>query len=263
MQQTEAQVAQAFSDYRFDMVARAIYEFVWDEYCDWYLELAKVQLQHADAAQARATRRTLVRVLEAALRLAHPLIPFITEELWHSIAALAGKTGDSIMTQPYPIADAGKIDAQAMQQVDLLKQLINTSRTLRSEMNLSPAQKVPLIIAGDSAILAPLLKAIAALAKVSDINVMDSLPDTDAPVAVVGEFRLMLQVEIDRPAEIERLQKEITRLQNELDKCQGKLGNASFVARAPTHVVEQEQQRVSQFEQTLSKLLPQLDRLRT
>jgi valyl-tRNA synthetase len=261
LQQTETDIAQAFADYRFDMVARALYQFIWDEYCDWYLELAKVQLQHANLVQARTTRRTLVRVLETALRLAHPLIPFITEELWHSVANMAGKSGDSIMTQPYPQANPAKIDAFANSQIELLQQLVSSVRTLRSEMNLSPAQKVPLAIAGDCAPLVPLTDYIAALARLEQVSLMDSLPPSPAPVAIAGAYRLMLQVSIDIPAESTRLQKEITRVEGEIGKCEAKLNNASFVERAPAVVVKQEQERRSQFLDTVSKLRQQLDSL--
>ena len=261
LQHAEADIAQAFADYRFDMVARTLYQFIWDEYCDWYLELAKVQLQHANPAQARTTRRTLVRVLETALRLAHPLIPFITEELWHSVANMAGKSGDSIMTQSYPQADPAKIDASANSQIELLQQLVGSVRTLRSEMSLSPAQKVPLAIAGDRAPLIPLTDYIAALARLEQVSLMDSLPSSPAPVAIAGDYRLMLQVSIDIPAESARLQKEIVRVEGEIGKCDAKLGNASFVERAPAAVVEQEQGRRAQFLDTVSKLRQQLDSL--
>ena len=261
LQQAEQEVASAFADYRFDMAARAVYEFVWDEYCDWYLELAKVQINAGNADAARATRRTLVRVLEAALRLAHPLIPFITEELWHSVAALAGKHGDSIMTQPYPVADAGKVHAAACERIASLKTLINATRGLRGEMSLSPALKVPMALAGDAAQLAGFVPYLTALAKLSEVKISTELPPGDAPVAIVGDTKLMLLIEIDRAAEKIRLEKEIARLEGEIGKCSAKLGNASFVDRAPAAVVAQEQQRLADFKDTLDKLQDQLIRL--
>ncbi|MEI7614063.1 MAG: class I tRNA ligase family protein, partial [Betaproteobacteria bacterium] len=264
LQRTEAEVAQHFADYRFDLLARAIYEFIWDEFCDWYLELAKVQMQGGTPEQARATRRTLVRVLESVLRLAHPLIPFITEELWQVVAPLAGKkTHESIMLAAYPKAQAEKIDQASEAKVQQLKDLAYTCRNLRGEMNLSPAVKVPLITSGNAEELAGFAPYLKALAKLSDMQIVATLPeDTNAPVAVVGETRLMLKIEIDIAAETERLTKEIARLEAEIVKAQAKLGNESFVARAPAAVVEQEQKRLADFIATVEKLKPQLAKLK-
>lgn len=262
LQQAEQAVEQAFASYRFDLVARELYELVWDEYCDWYVELAKVQLQTTDESVQRATRRTLVRVLEAMLRLAHPIIPFITEELWQKVAPLAGRQGSSIMCQPYPQADRQRIDEQAMQSIILLKDMVNACRTLRSEMNLSPAVKVPLLAIGNQQILNQFSRYLMALAKLAEIDCLsDALPDVDAPVSIVGEFRLMLKVEVDVNAERERLKKEIARIEVEVVKASSKLGNPGFVERAPTHVVTQEQERLVTFNAKLEKLKEQLNRL--
>jgi valyl-tRNA synthetase len=262
LQQAELAIAQAFGNYRFDLAAREVYELVWDEYCDWYVELAKVQLISDQDAIQRATRRTLVRVLEAMLRLAHPIIPFITEELWQKAAPLAGKSGASIMCQPYPVADPHRIDQSAIEYILLLKELVNACRTLRGEMNLSPALKVPLLATGDAHTLKQCRPYLLALAKLSDMEILpEGLPDADAPVAIVRDFKLMLKIEVDAAAERERLSKEIARIDAEIAKAQAKLSNPGFVARAPAHVVEQERERLAAFETKLKNLKEQLQKL--
>jgi valyl-tRNA synthetase len=262
LQRTEAEVEKAFTDYRFDLAAKAIYEFVWDEYCDWYLELAKVQVQQGTDAEKRATRRTLLRVLETILRLAHPIMPFITEEIWQTIGPMSGKTGASIMLEAYPQAQPSKIDDVAEGWVCLLKQAVDACRSLRGEMNISPAARVPLIAVGDAAQLALYAPYLKALAKLEDVTIVDELPEADAPVMIVEEFKLMLKVEIDLAAEKERLSKEVARLEGEISKANAKLGNESFVARAPAAVVEQEQARVAEFSANLEKLKSQLAKLK-
>jgi valyl-tRNA synthetase len=265
LQQLELDVAKGFADYRFDNIANALYHFVWDEYCDWYLELSKVQIQHGTPEQQRATRRTLIRVLEAILRLMHPIMPFITEELWQKVSIVAGKRSaqetSSISIQPFPQADVHAMDAQACAQVDLLKGQVEAVRALRGEMNLSPAARVPLIAEGPQEMLLQHAPYLASLAKLSSVDVMSSLPDDGAPVQVVGQTRLMLKVEIDVAAEKVRLDKEIARLEGEINKAQAKLSNESFVARAPAAVVEQEQQRVAQFGETLAQVKGQRAKL--
>jgi valyl-tRNA synthetase len=263
LQRIEEQVNKNFPEYRLDLIAQNLYQFVWNVYCDWYLEMAKVTLQNGTPAQQRATRRTLLRVLEATLRLMHPIMPFITEELWQTVAPLAGmKTVESIMLAQYPLADVNKINADADAWMNELQNLVDATRNLRGEMNLSPAQKAPLFISASSEqhdklnTFAPYLKT---LAKLSEVTVDAQLPENQgAPVQVVGNVEMMLKVEIDVKAERERLSKEITRLQGEIAKANGKLNNAGFVAKAPPAVIEQEKKRVAEFGETLKKLQGQL-----
>ena len=266
LQRTEAEVEQAFEDYRFDFAAKTIYEFVWDQYCDWYLEIAKVQIQSGTEAEQRATRRTLLRVLETILRLAHPIIPFITEEIWQTIAPMTelkdkSRGTESIMLQAYPSADLEKIDEHAEAWVATLKTAVEACRSLRGEMGISPAAKVPLIAAGDDELLASYAPYLKALAKLDDVAIVAELPEADAPVMLAGDFKLMLKVKIDFAAEKERLGKEIARLQGEIAKANGKLHNESFVARAPAAVVEQEKARVAEFTASLEKLQLQRNKL--
>ncbi|MFP5398858.1 MAG: valine--tRNA ligase [Gammaproteobacteria bacterium] len=270
LQRVEAAVAQGFADYRLDNVANAIYAFVWDEYCDWYLEIAKVQLAQGTAAQQRATRRTLLRVLEAVLRLLHPITPFVTAELWEKVAPAAGRAVDGgIVVAPYPQAQLERVDAAADAWVARLKALVGTCRTLRSEMGLAPGERVPLLAhgsgddAGFVAEAAPLLRALARLAEVRLIEPESAFAQATqaAPVAVLGDLRVALHVEVDMAAERARLEREIARLDAEVAKAQAKLGNASFVERAPAAVVEQERQRLAGFTQTLRRLRDQAARL--
>jgi valyl-tRNA synthetase len=269
LQRTEVEVTQGFADYRLDNAANAIYRFVWDEYCDWYVELAKVQLAQGNEAQQRGTRRTLVRVLEAALRLAHPVIPFITEELWQTVSVPAGKrTPDqvtSVMVQPYPKSEPAKIDAPADRDMAQLKRMVDAVRNLRGEMALSPGRKVPLVASGDAqrvAAFAPYLAWLGRLEKVERVeDLAKARPGAAAAVAVVDDFKLMLEIEIDVAAERDRLGKEVARLENEIRKAETKLGNEGFVARAPANVVAQEKERLANFGATLAKVREQLGRL--
>ncbi|HZS81009.1 MAG TPA: valine--tRNA ligase [Herbaspirillum sp.] len=267
LQRTEAEVEKGFADYRFDNIAAAIYRFIWDEYCDWYLEMAKSQIQNGSQAQQRATRRTLLSVLEAVLRLAHPVLPFITEALWQSVAPLTGRqldpAGDSIMRQPYPQAEPDKIDEGAEAWMTQLKALTDACRNLRGEMQLSPALRVPLVVETASPVsVESFLPYLQTLVKLNDTQVMPQLPASPAPVAIVGDLKLMLKVEIDIAAERERLTKEIARISGEVARADGKLSNTGFVARAPEAVVAQERERLAGFTATLAKLQEQLAKLK-
>jgi len=270
LQKTEAEVAKGFAEYRLDNVANTLYDFVWNAFCDWYLEIAKVQIQTGNAAQQRATRRTLIRVLEAILRLAHPIIPFVTEALWQVVAPIAGLKGDSIAVAAYPQAQQEKIDEAAEAYVARLKNMVDACRTLRGEMGVSPAQRLPLLAVGDSAEATAFLRANADvlknLAKLSEVKVFDAeapwqAAAQSAPVSVVGDARLALFVEVDVAAEKARLAKEAARLQGEIAKANAKLGNEAFCAKAPAAVLEQEKKRVADFGATLARIQEQLARL--
>ena len=267
LQKAEGQVEKGFADYRLDTVANTLYDFVWNEYCDWYLEIAKVQIQTGNPEQQRATRRTLVRVLEAILRLAHPIIPFVTEALWQAVAPVAQKTGASIAVAPYPQAQAANIDEAAEAEMARFKQLVDACRNLRGEMNVSPAQRLPLFALGDAGFIRAHAPALQALAKLSEVKVFDAEANwaaaaQAAPVAVVGDARLALFMEVDVAAEKARLAKEAGRLEGEIAKANGKLSNQAFVAKAPPAVIDQEKKRVADFTAALHKLRDQLQRLR-
>ncbi len=266
LQKVEAEVAQGFADYRLDLVAQSIYSFVWDEFCDWYLEIAKVQIQTGSEAEQRATRRTLIRTLETILRLAHPIIPFITEALWQVVAPVAGIKGDSVSIVRYPECQPNFFDEASEAVISKLKTWVDACRTLRGEMGVSPATKLPLYVLGDSAFVASHGAVLKALAKLSDVQAFESEADWSqaagaAPVSVVGEARLCLFVEVDVEAERARLNKEVQRLEGEIAKAQAKLSNEKFVAKAPAAVIEQERQRVNEFGATVEKLRDQLNKL--
>ena len=266
LQRIEADVAKGFAEYRLDNVANTIYDFVWNEFCDWYLEIAKVQINTGNAAQQRGTRRTLIRTLETILRLAHPIIPFITEELWQKVAPVAGRAGESVSIAAYPVSQSERIDEQAEAHVAKLKGLVDACRNLRGEMNVSPATRLPLFVVGDTAFMQSAAAVLQALAKLSEVKVFESEADwaaaaQAAPVAVVGDARLCLFMEIDVAAEKARLSKEVARLEGEITKATAKLSNEAFVAKAPPAVIEQEKKRVADFTATLAKVREQLQRL--
>jgi valyl-tRNA synthetase len=273
LQRVEAAVAQGFAEYRLDNVANAIYSFVWDEYCDWYIEIAKAQLTEAKAAgdepRQRGTRRTLIRTLETVLRLLHPITPFITAELWDVVAPIAGRRpepGHTIATADYPVAQLERVDEAACAWMTRLKEVVGACRNLRSEMGLAPGERVPLFTQGEDEFVAastPLLKA---LARISEVKVFAGeaafrQATKLAPVAVQGNLHLALHVEIDVAAERERLGKEAARLEGEIAKANAKLANESFVARAKPEVVEQERKRLATFVETLARVKAQLEQL--
>ena len=267
-ERTVKEVTTAYEDYRLDNAANAIYSFVWNQYCDWYVELSKVQLRGSEAEQ-RATRHTLVTVLEAVLRLAHPIIPFITEELWQKVSVTAGvRKADEdacLMLQTYPTFDAAKVDADAVARMTTIQAQIDSIRNLRSEMKLPPSQKMPLLISGPEAECAAAAAYLQQLARLESVTHVEDLQQAAqgsvAPVAIVGDFKLMLKVEIDVKAERERLSKEAARLAGEVKKCQSKLGNERFVSKAPAAVVDTEKKRLAEFTALLAKVEEQLSKL--
>ena len=262
LQQTEAAAAEAFETYRFDLSAQTLYEFVWNDYCDWYIELAKVQIQTGCPTTQRTTRRTLVRVLEAALRLLHPIIPFITEELWQAVAPLANaKTADSIMLAAYPKANPEKIVQAAFDQMAQLQDLIGAVRNLRGEMGIAPNVKAPLFVEGS--VPEALLKYLPALTRLTEAKTVDRLPESeDAPVAVCNGARLMLKVEIDKAAETARLSKEAEKLQKALDKLNAKLSKPGYTEKAPAHLVEKDKADLAELEDKMAKVQNQLAKLK-
>ncbi len=271
LQRVEAEVAKGFEEYRLDNVANAIYQFAWDEFCDWYLEIAKVQIQTGDDSQKRATRRTLIRTLETLLRLAHPVIPFITEELWQKVSKVAGREGESIMIAAYPKSQPEKIDEAAEAHVARLKALVDACRTLRGEMNVSPATRLPLYAVADDAESAAFLRESApvlqALAKLKEVKVFDdeaswSAAAEAAPVAVVG-CSTPVPAHGDRQGCGESSHRQGNRAHRRRDRqgATAKLGNEAFVAKAPPAVIEQERKRLTDFTATLERLRDQLVRL--
>lgn len=266
LNETVKDVRRAYADYRLDNAANAIYSFVWTEFCDWYLELTKVQLK-GDEAMQRGTRHTLVTVLETILRLAHPIIPFITEELWQKVSVTAGVRAvdeeTSVMIQSYPEVRPELEDAEALDRMALVQSMVDSVRNLRSEMKLAPSTRVPLVVSGPADVCAeaaPYLQALARLEAVERVEELDNRGAL-APVAIVGDFKLMLKVEIDVAAERARLTKEIERLEAQVKQCEAKLGNERFVARAPAEVVATEKERLANFTSLLEKQREQLAKL--
>ena len=267
LQQAETEVTTAIDSYRFDLAAQALYDFVWNEYCDWYLELSKPVLwdENGDPAIQKGTRRTLVRVLEAVLRLAHPMLPFITEEIWQNIAPLAGITlnpeGDTIMLQPFPVADQSKVDTEADADIEWVKNVIVGVRNVRGEMNISPAKDLPIYMArGDATAKRRLEENRQFLSKLASLESITWLDDpADAPLcatALAGDLEILVPMAglIDVDAELARLDREIDKIGIEAKKLTGKLSNPKFADNAPAEVVAKERQRLEDFEGSLSQL---------
>ncbi|MFP6798772.1 MAG: valine--tRNA ligase [Pseudomonas sp.] len=266
LQRTEAEVTRQLDAFRFDLAAHALYEFIWDEYCAWYLELVKPVLwdENASIERQRGTRRTLIRVLEVALRLAHPFMPFITEEIWQRIKPQAGVSGDTIMLQAWPVANESRIDAAAEGDIEWVKQLMLGLRQIRGEMKISMAKRIDIILQNASAEdlrrladNAPLLNK---LAKLESVRVLEA--GEEAPMsatALVGEMQVLVPMAglIDKDAELARLDKEIARLSGEVQRVGGKLSNEGFVAKAPAEVLDKERAKLAEAEQALSKMVEQ------
>lgn len=270
LQRTEAEVTRQLEQFRFDLATQALYEFIWDEYCAWYLELVKPVLwdENASIERQRGTRRTLVRVLEVALRLAHPFMPFITEEIWHRIAPLAGQQGETLMLQTWPVANEARIDSEAEDDIEWIKALMLGVRQIRGEMNISMAKRIDILLkhasAEDQRRMSenePLLKK---LAKFESIRILAA--DEEAPLsatALVGEMEVLVPMAglIDKAAELGRLDKEIQRLEGEVKRVGGKLNNAGFVDKAPAEVIAKERAKLAEAEQALAKLAEQRGRI--
>jgi valyl-tRNA synthetase len=264
LQTAEAEVTKAIDNYRFDQAANAIYDFVWNNYCDWYLELSKPVLTNENASEAakRGTRRTLVRVLEATLRLCHPFMPFITEEIWQTVAPLAGQSGDTIMLQPYPVADKEKIDVDAVAEMEWVMEFITGIRSIRSQMNIPPKKALPVILKDtsdeDIARLAANQDFLSRLANLESIIQLEGKAPASA-TALVGKMEILIPLEglIDKDAEIKRLDKEIAKLEKTIKQSAGKLSNENYTAKAPAEVVEKERTKLAEMEQALSQLQEQ------
>ncbi|MAL36295.1 MAG: valine--tRNA ligase, partial [Pseudomonas sp.] len=270
LQRTEAEVTRQLEAFRFDLAAQALYEFIWDEYCAWYLELVKPVLwdETASVERQRGTRRTLVRVLETALRLAHPFMPFITEEIWQRVAPLAGKSGPTLMLQPWPEFNPERIDEAAEGDIEWVKAFMLGVRQIRGEMNISMAKRIDVVLANASAEdqrrLAdnePLLKKLAKLESVRVLTQGEEPPLS--ATALVGDMQVLVPMAglIDKDAELARLDKEIGRLDGEVKRVGGKLGNAGFVDKAPAEVIDKERAKLAEAEQAKARLLEQRERI--
>ena len=270
LQQVTDGVHSAIKDYRFDHIAQNVYAFIWDEYCSWYLELTKVVLNDDSASKAtqRATRHTLVTVLDAILRLSHPIMPFITEEIWQKVKPLVGNDGVTIMNQPYPAKDALVIDQDAIDEMQWAMDAIDGIRNIRGELNIKPGQRINILVQGASAAeqkrfgsYEPYIKFLGRVDDTTFIGAGDNAPES--ATALVGDIKLLVPLAglIDKDAEIARLAKDIEKTEKDLARGKAKLANESFVAKAPPQVVEQEKKRVQTQETALSSLRDQLQKI--
>jgi valyl-tRNA synthetase len=272
LQETIKVVERSISNYRFDLASQAIYEFIWNEYCDWYLELSKPVLwdDNASAAAKIGTRRTLIRVLESTLRLSHPFMPFITEEIWQRVAPLTGKSGPTIMLQLYPQADNNQIDNNANADIEWLKGVITGVRNIRGEMNIPPSKELTVLLRhgdnNDKKRLCDNEQFLKKLAKLANISWLD--PQEDVPLSanqLVGEMEVLVPMAnfLDKEAEIARLTKEINKLEKDLTRIQSKLGNAKFIDKAPAEVVDKEQEKLENTQKAISTFIQQLKRVKS
>jgi valyl-tRNA synthetase len=268
LQHVTQAVTDAITQYRFDLAAQALYDFAWSEYCDWYLELAKIELQGEDPRRHRGTRQTLVATLEALLRLVHPLMPFISEEIWQRVAPLAGRAGPTLMLQDYPVFEAAEVDPAAEAEVAWLMEVIMGVRRIRGEMNIAPGKVLPVVFQGDSGADRERVRGNSALiARLARVEGLDWLPSDEAPpeaaLALVGDLKILIPLRglIDKEAELARLGKEIARISKELPRLEGKLGDPSFLAKAPPAVVEKEQARLAGLKAGLTELEEQTLRI--
>ena len=270
LQLISGQINEAIRQYRFDLAAQAIYEFTWNEYCDWYLELSKPVLNSTDSSSARllGTRQTLVRVLEAVLRLAHPVIPYITEEIWQRVAARASVSGDTIMLQPYP-ENNHIIDHEAIRDIEWLMNFVLAVRKIRSSMDIAPGKPLPVLLQNvtppDRQRLDANREYVMTLARLESITVLDSDTAPESAIALVGDMKVLIPMSglIDKQAELARLNREISKLSGMLEHGEAKLANPNYTEKAPSHIVAREQVRVSEMRTNLQQLHTQLDKIKS
>ncbi len=270
LNQVTATTSNAIDNYRFDLASQAIYEFTWNEYCDWYLELAKISLQSDDAALQRGTRKTLLTVLESILRLAHPIMPFITEEIWQRVAPLAGINAESIMLQPYPVADEARVNNNAVAEINWVMSFILGVRRIRGEMNIAPGKPLPVLLQNGSVTdqdyltnSSAYLKRLGRLESITWLNNDEITPES--AIALVGELKILIPMAglIDKEAELARLDKEIQKIKNDLPRIEGKLSNPTFIDKAPPEVIDKEKAKLADLLSNLNNLEQQQTKIQS